>query len=530
MGTLARLKAEKERLQNEGARKVFVSSSTVQAFRVAHNNKELLSSEYPLILAVPPGGNNPNALPLLDASVGPSLRWSLSSVNHVLRTASKHGEPTYIFAGILDNDPQAFVAVTLRKSTPEDELSHLEAVVGRASQLHIAEKKPMQVPDAGQVVSALGKGLKQVLGISSGSSSAQKQREREQAREQQQQEQQQREEEQRRRDAADRVAYLAGRAGVGTDADAPRVAVHGRPVPEVEDRYAPSAPYAMQLASGDRHEPSGLRQQQPAMGVTSKAAANDRLAALKAELAREGAPPSAPDVHARPEDSTSSGLYTPSNPTAPAAAAATPGGYYSQQQQQHYEKPWEQHVPGTLSNPYTTEPAHPHYPSIPSATDNTHYGYDNSSSSSSNRPQGSSHAHVKYAQVPGGYKEVSPSGPGGYGGYDSYGSDTKDPWGRDSTTTRAGASELERQLQEEARQARLEWEAEQREAERQRQQQASRTARGGDDDDGGWGREQGRQRQQQQQQKEKQQAPDWLDLLGKVFGGGPAYGVAAPDL
>ncbi|WIA32768.1 hypothetical protein OEZ86_005952 [Tetradesmus obliquus] len=521
MGTLARLKAEKERLQNEGARKMFVSSSIVQAFRVTHNNKELLSSEYPLILAVPPGGNNPNALPLLDASVGPSLRWSLSSVNHVLRTASKHGEPTYIFAGILDNDPQAFVAVTLRKSTPEDELSHLEAVVGRASQLHIAEKKPMQVPDAGQVVSALGKGLKQVLGISSGSSSAQKQREREQAREQQQQEQQQREEEQRRRDAADRVAYLAGRAGVG--ADAPRVAVHGRPVPEVEKRYAPSAPYAMQLASGDRHEPSGMRQQQPAMGVTSKAAANDRLAALKAELAREGAPPSAPDVHARPEDTTSGGLYTPSNPTAPAAAAATPGGYYNQQQQQqqHYEKPWEQHVPGTLSNPYTTEPAHPQYPSIPSATDNTHYGYDNSSS---NRPQGSSHAHVKYAQVPGGYKEVSPSGPGGYGGYNND-NDTKDPWGRDSTTARAGgASELERQLQEEARQARLEWEAEQREAERQRQQQASRTARG-DDDDGGWGRDQGGQRQQQ-----RQQAPDWLDLLGKVFGGGPAYGVAAPDL
>jgi hypothetical protein len=35
MGTLARLKAEKERLQNEGSRKVFVSSSTVQAFRVS---------------------------------------------------------------------------------------------------------------------------------------------------------------------------------------------------------------------------------------------------------------------------------------------------------------------------------------------------------------------------------------------------------------------------------------------------------------------------------------------------------------
>jgi hypothetical protein len=36
MGTLARLKAEKERLQNEGSRKVFVSSSTVQAFRVRY--------------------------------------------------------------------------------------------------------------------------------------------------------------------------------------------------------------------------------------------------------------------------------------------------------------------------------------------------------------------------------------------------------------------------------------------------------------------------------------------------------------
>jgi hypothetical protein len=53
---------------------------------------------------------------MIDASVGPDLTWTLSSVNHVLRTASKHGEPTYIFAGILDNDPQAFVAVTLRKS------------------------------------------------------------------------------------------------------------------------------------------------------------------------------------------------------------------------------------------------------------------------------------------------------------------------------------------------------------------------------------------------------------------------------
>jgi hypothetical protein len=93
---------------------------------------------------------------------------------------------------------------------------------------------------------------------------------------------------------------------------------------------------------------------------------------------------------------------------------------------------------------------------------------------------------------------------------------------------------LEQQLQDEAKQARLEWEAEQREAEWQRQQQATRGARYGANDDGdygGWGvsgsRDQGR-KQQQQQQKEKQ-APDWLDLLGKVFGGGPAYGVSAPE-
>ncbi|KAF6253495.1 hypothetical protein COO60DRAFT_1628212, partial [Scenedesmus sp. NREL 46B-D3] len=324
MGTLARLKAEKERLQNEGSRKVFVSSNTVQAFRVAHEKKELLSQEYPLILAVP-AGTSPNSLPLIDASVGPNLKWTLSSVNHVLRTASKYGEPTYIFAGILDNDPQAFVAVTLRKSTPADELEHLEAVVGRASQLHIAEKKPMQVPDPGQVVSALGKGLMSVLGISSGSGHKQREREREQAREQAREEQQQREEEQRRKDAADRVAYLSGRAGVSAGPDAVRVAVHGRPVPEDRDSYAPSAPYAM--SAEDNHAPSSLRQQQAGgnagpMGVTSKAAANDRLAALKAELAKEGTPPSAPDIHARPEDTTSSSLYTPTNTSAPTAPAA----------------------------------------------------------------------------------------------------------------------------------------------------------------------------------------------------------------
>jgi hypothetical protein len=93
-----------------------ISPTLLPTFQVAHEKKELLSQEYPLILAVPPGSTSPNSLPMIDASVGPNLKWTLSSVNHVLRTASKYGEPTYIFAGILDNDPQAFAAVTLRKS------------------------------------------------------------------------------------------------------------------------------------------------------------------------------------------------------------------------------------------------------------------------------------------------------------------------------------------------------------------------------------------------------------------------------
>jgi hypothetical protein len=48
----------------------------------------------------------------------------------------------------------------------------------------------------------------------------------------------------------------------------------------------------LQLSAGDYHDPSSLRQQRAGgnagpMGVTSKDAANDRLAALEAELARE---------------------------------------------------------------------------------------------------------------------------------------------------------------------------------------------------------------------------------------------------
>jgi hypothetical protein len=83
----------------------------------------------------------------------------------------------------------------------------------------------------------------QVLGVSSGSSHK---REREQAREQAREQQQQQREEEQRRSAADRVAYLSGCAGVSTaGTDAVRVAVHGRPVPQEESSYEPSAPYAV---------------------------------------------------------------------------------------------------------------------------------------------------------------------------------------------------------------------------------------------------------------------------------------------
>jgi hypothetical protein len=97
-----------------------------------------------------------------------------------------------------------------------------------------------------QVVTALGKGLMSVLGISGSSSHKQREREREREREQARKQQQQREEEQRRRDAADRVAYLSARAGV-SGTDAVRVAVHGRPVPEERGSYGPSAPFAVSV-------------------------------------------------------------------------------------------------------------------------------------------------------------------------------------------------------------------------------------------------------------------------------------------
>jgi hypothetical protein len=78
-------------------------------------------------------------------------------------------------------------------------------------------------------------------------------------------------------------------------------------------------------------------------------------------------------------------------------------------------------------------------------------------------------------------------------------------------------------LQREADEARREWQKTQRGA------AAAAAAR----DDGGWGpgaTRRDQQQQQQQQQQRKKDAPNWLEVLGTVFAGGPSYQNYAPDL
>lgn len=62
----------------------------------------------------------------------------------------------------------------------------------------------------------------------------------------------------------------------------------------------------------------------------------------------QGAPPAAPDLHAKPEDTTRSGIYS----TGPAPTAPTYSTYdqQPQQQQRDYQRP----TPGVLSNPFST--------------------------------------------------------------------------------------------------------------------------------------------------------------------------------
>lgn len=56
--------------------------------QVANNKKQLLEGEYPLVLSLPDDDDTSSYsnLSLLEASIGPELHWTLSSVNHVLRT------------------------------------------------------------------------------------------------------------------------------------------------------------------------------------------------------------------------------------------------------------------------------------------------------------------------------------------------------------------------------------------------------------------------------------------------------------
>jgi hypothetical protein len=79
MSTLARLRGETERIRS--GRRVFVSSAPVLAYKVAQNKKHLLEGQHPLVLALAE-----DDFSMVDASVGDDLKWTLTSINHVMRT------------------------------------------------------------------------------------------------------------------------------------------------------------------------------------------------------------------------------------------------------------------------------------------------------------------------------------------------------------------------------------------------------------------------------------------------------------
>lgn len=83
MSTLAKLRGETEKIRQ--GRSVFVSSAPVSAYKVANNKKSLLEGEHPFVLALP-ADDSRNSFSMLEASVG-DLHWTLTSINHVLRTA-----------------------------------------------------------------------------------------------------------------------------------------------------------------------------------------------------------------------------------------------------------------------------------------------------------------------------------------------------------------------------------------------------------------------------------------------------------
>lgn len=83
MSTLTRLRGETARFRQ--GRRVFVSLAPVSAYKVANNKKSLLEGEHPFVLALP-ADDSSSSFSMLEASVG-DLHWTLTSINHVLRTA-----------------------------------------------------------------------------------------------------------------------------------------------------------------------------------------------------------------------------------------------------------------------------------------------------------------------------------------------------------------------------------------------------------------------------------------------------------
>eukprot|EP00775_Hariotina_reticulata_P006373 gene6373-6605_t len=476
MATLARLNKETERLKEQKARKVFVSTSPVQAFRVTDQRKELISKDDPLILAISDDG----------LTVGPNLRWTLSGINHILRTVSKWGEPTYLFADILDNDPKAFVAVTLSKGTSPDELSHLESILSRVSQFHIAEKKPAQLPDPDQGDPGSGE-IHFTVNFKRFENSA---------------------------------AFSSGNCEGG-----------------LTDRPWAATSHAAVGLQGDERAGRGPQagRQGTAMGVRSKAEAEDRLAQLKAELAKE------PYRHDADEYPYGDHSYSSSGRAPPASGSRAyvdaPAGPDTQARNRSDTSNSRQHYYPTIPGAYSSAspaPAEQHTAvtsrgrqqqlSAPDAAGGIGYGYQKQQ-----QQQGA--GFLGYEGAGGGYDRSAAydtAGPTAGGGTKL--ASVKPAWGPSGAADAATDNALE----QEAEAARNEWSRAQREADERVARLAAQRDR-----DGGWGRGddvaggEATKHSQQAARKDRlgqqSQGPDWMDLLGKVFGG-PAYSYAAPDL
>eukprot|EP00877_Chromochloris_zofingiensis_P001245 jgi/Chrzof1/11120/Cz05g24150.t1 len=153
-----------DRLLQNQARKVFVSPDEVELYKVHNNKKDCLVRHTPLEILSSPVNVQ---YPMFDgtAKVG-NVQWKLKHEAHSMRTVSKKGEPTYIFSGVDEKDPEAFYAVILKKGTPEDTLTHLEQILGKLTAFHVSktEKDPGHpldnfFPDATEVVGAVQKGV-----------------------------------------------------------------------------------------------------------------------------------------------------------------------------------------------------------------------------------------------------------------------------------------------------------------------------------------------------------------------------------